>query len=73
MFKTKRMIFRLVVLAIICIWNCHFALAQPMRVTELPTQGQLPVAHIHRMLQDREGYMWYGTEGGGFAVMTVIG
>ena len=65
MFKTKRMIFRLVVLAIICIWNCHFALAQPMRVTELPTQGQLPVAHIHRMLQDREGYMWYGTEGGG--------
>ena len=59
------MIFRLVVLAIICIWNCHFALAQPMRVTELPTQGQLPVAHIHRMLQDREGYMWYGTEGGG--------
>ena len=33
--------------------------------TELPTQGQLPVANIHRLLQDGEGYMWYGTEGGG--------
>lgn len=33
--------------------------------TELPTQEQLPVANIHRLLQDAEGYMWYGTEGGG--------
>ena len=39
--------------------------AQNVVWTELPTQGQLPVANIHRLLQDSEGYMWYGTEGGG--------
>lgn len=39
--------------------------AQEMVYTELPTQKQLPVAHIHRALQDSEGYMWYATEGGG--------
>lgn len=41
------------------------ASAQQVVVTELPTQKLLPVAHIHRMLQDSEGYMWYATEGGG--------
>lgn len=35
------------------------------RVTQLPNQRQLPVANVHRILQDREGYMWYATEGGG--------
>lgn len=39
--------------------------AQEVLYTELPTQKLLPVAHIHRVLQDREGYMWYATEGGG--------
>lgn len=39
--------------------------AQRISVTELPTQEQLPVSHIHRVLQDTEGYMWYATEGGG--------
>ena len=39
--------------------------SQQVVVTELPTQRLLPVAHIHRILQDSEGYMWYATEGGG--------
>ena len=39
--------------------------AQQVVVTELPTQKQLPVSNIHRIFQDSEGYMWYGTEGGG--------
>lgn len=39
--------------------------AQQVVVTELPTQKLLPVAHIHHILQDSEGYMWYATEGGG--------
>ena len=51
------------------VWACAICggrmFAQQMSLTELPTQGQLPVAHIHRMLQDREGYLWYATEGGG--------
>lgn len=41
------------------------AFSQNIVVTELPTQKLLPVAHIHHMLQDNEGYMWYATEGGG--------
>ena len=31
----------------------------------IPTLSQLPVASIHTILQDREGYMWYGTRDGG--------
>ena len=59
------MLFRLFVFLIMCVWSCVRMQAQPMVLTELPTQGQLPVAHIHRVLQDAEGYMWYATEGGG--------
>lgn len=39
--------------------------AQLFTATALPTQNQLPVANIHCILQDEEGYMWYGTTGGG--------
>ena len=39
--------------------------AQRILVTELPTQHLLPTSPVHRVLQDREGYMWYATEGGG--------
>lgn len=39
--------------------------AQGFTVTSLPTQKQLPVANIHAILQDQEGYMWYATYGGG--------
>ena len=31
----------------------------------IPTQQQLPVASIHTLLQDQEGFMWYATRGGG--------
>ncbi len=31
----------------------------------LPTQAQLPVSNVNVIMQDREGYMWYGTAGGG--------
>lgn len=41
------------------------ACAQRFLVRELPTQRLLPVAKIHCMMQDSEGYMWYGTTGGG--------
>jgi ligand-binding sensor domain-containing protein len=39
--------------------------AQQIVSTGLPTQKQLPVAQIYRAFHDSEGYMWYGTEGGG--------
>lgn len=53
-----------VVLLIVCMHGPMIH-AQQMRYTELPTQDRLPVAHIHRIFQDREGYMWYATETGG--------
>lgn len=31
----------------------------------LPTQSLLPVATVHCIFQDSEGFMWYGTVGGG--------
>lgn len=31
----------------------------------LPTQSLLPVATVHCIFQDSEGFMWYGTNGGG--------
>lgn len=59
MYQKRYIVFIVRLLVILPIW------AQQIVMTELPTQKLLPVAHIHRMLQDSEGYMWYGTEGGG--------
>ena len=39
--------------------------AQQISITRLPTQKALPMSHLHRIFQDSEGYMWYGTDGGG--------
>ena len=39
--------------------------AQQFVAHYLPTQSQLPMASIHCIWQDREGYLWYGAEGGG--------
>ena len=41
------------------------AQSQQYRVSELTTQKQLPVATVRCVLQDGEGYMWYGTANGG--------
>ena len=47
-----------------------FARARAIEASEyilhpIPTLSQLPVASIHTILQDREGYIWYGTRDGG--------
>lgn len=47
---------------LLSILNIH---AQRMTCHELPTQQQLPVANVNTVIQDSEGYMWYGTAGGG--------
>lgn len=39
-------------------------LAQDFSMLPLPTQRLLPAANIHCLMQDAEGFMWYGTEGG---------
>lgn len=38
---------------------------QTITYHELPTQAQLPVANVNVVMQDSEGYLWYGTAGGG--------
>lgn len=35
--------------------------AQHISTNAIPTLSQLPVNAIHRVFQDSEGYMWYGT------------
>lgn len=48
-----------------CLLSVWVAEAQSFRITELPNQSQLPVANVRGIMQDREGFMWYATEGGG--------
>ncbi len=31
----------------------------------MPNQRQMPVGNVHQIIQDREGYIWYATDGGG--------
>lgn len=35
-----------------------------IRITPVPSLPQLPVSAIHRIFQDSEGMMWYGTVNG---------
>lgn len=51
-------------------WGILFSAPHPMfgqivNIIELPNHRQLPVAKIHAVMQDAEGYIWYGTAGGG--------
>lgn len=43
-------------------FSCH---AQTFVCHPLTTQELLPVANVNVVIQDSEGYMWYGTAGGG--------
>ena len=43
---------------------CNSVWAQNLQVRELPTYSQLPVTNLHHIAQDKEGYMWYGTDAG---------
>lgn len=58
----RHIIYRLLAL---CLLLSITAVAKSFVVTSLPTQSQLPVGNIHCIFQDSEGYMWYGTRGGG--------
>ena len=43
---------------------CLHSPATDFSVTKIPALEQLPVNAIHRIFQDSEGYMWYGTVNG---------
>ena len=52
-------------LLLLLLWACSLSLqATAFSVTRIPTLEQLPVNAIHRIFQDSEGYMWYGTVNG---------
>lgn len=35
-----------------------------IRITDIPSISKLPVSAVHRVFQDSEGYIWYGTVNG---------
>lgn len=40
-------------------------LAQEINVLELPYQEQLSASRVFHIIEDKEGFLWYATEGGG--------
>ncbi len=56
--RVKTILFVTLFLLINSVW------AQNILVKELPTYSQLPVTNLHHITQDKEGYMWYGTDAG---------
>lgn len=38
--------------------------SQNIKITDIPSLSKLPVSAVHRVFQDSEGYMWYGTVNG---------
>lgn len=55
-----------ILLFILVLWHLSAIrlCAQPVALTEIPALKRLPVNAIHRIFQDSEGYIWYGTVNG---------
>lgn len=51
-------------LIVFALWLCTSLIAHNFSFIPLPTQLLLPVANVHCVMQDAEGYMWYATQGG---------
>lgn len=47
-----------------CLVSLLLKAASSVRLTPIPSLPQLPVSAIHRIFQDSEGIMWYGTVNG---------
>lgn len=63
--KTIKAIRKCGITAAIGLWCAVGGRSQDFTVRTLPTQPLLPTASIHCILQDTEGYLWYGTEEAG--------
>lgn len=50
---------------IVFAWWAWTVRAQDFTIRTLPTQQLLPTATVHYIMQDSEGYFWYGTEKSG--------
>lgn len=47
-----------------CLVSLLLQAASSVRITPIPSLPQLPVSAVHRIFQDSEGMMWYGTVNG---------
>lgn len=56
---------KLQILLICCLFSSISSNAQSLVNTEYKNTKQLPVAQVFRTFQDSEGFLWYGTQGGG--------
>ena len=54
----------LVIVVFLCLQCLALRPACRVRVVPFPSLPQLPVSAVHRIFQDSEGYMWYGTVNG---------
>lgn len=59
--KKQMKVFSLLGWMLLC---CFGLYAQNIKMTRIPSVPQLPVSALHRIFQDSEGYMWYGTVNG---------
>lgn len=59
----KKHLYFFVCLSYACCFSAHASHDYTLRT--ISTWDQLPVASIHTLMQDREGYMWYATRDGG--------
>lgn len=59
--KKQMKVFSLLGWMILC---CFGLYAQNIKMTRIPSVPQLPVSALHRIFQDSEGYIWYGTVNG---------
>jgi len=65
-FPYKKNIILLTVLSALIIFNCFYASAQTQPIYELTEENGLPSNTIYQVLQDKKGFIWYGTDNGLF-------
>lgn len=44
---------------------CTNVMKAQWKLITLPNQRQMPVGNVHQTIQDKDGYIWYATDGGG--------
>ena len=60
------MTFKKHIISLTCLLTCVlWVRAQQFTVTPVPSYNRLPVSGVNCLLQDEEGYMWYGTNQAG--------
>ncbi len=59
------MLVRIIIISLLNLFLKTSIVAQTIVSSNLRNQQQLPMSQLFRIFQDSEGYIWYGTQGGG--------